>query len=109
MERICFLAACDSTSCFVKNLSLKLAISDDNDDEDDNDDDDYYHNYNYDDYGYDGYYGYHYLSINIVVVVFLVAVVYDQQMILAKILKVCKMGPTILASKGTIFKKTVVV
>ena len=47
---------------------------------------------------YDDYY---YSSIIVVVVV----VSYDQQMILAKVLKICQMGPIILAWKAQTSKK----
>ena len=60
--------------------SLKIAISDDHDHDDDYDDD-------------DDYYYYYYSSIIIVVVV----AVYEQKIILAKILKICQITPTILA------------
>ena len=42
-------------------------------------------------------------------VVVVTVVVYDQKMILAKITKMCKMGLTILISKGSNFQETAVV
>ena len=67
----------------MKSWSLKIATSDYGDDGDDDDDDDDDNDYCYDDY-------YHSLIIIVVVVV------YDQETILAKILKMCQMGPKIL-------------
>ena len=66
----------------MKSWSLKLAISDYDDDYDDDNDYDYDNNY--------------YSSIIFVVAV-VVVVIYDQQMIFAKILKMCLTGLTILA------------
>ena len=81
----------------MKNWSLKIATSDYDDDDDDDDD-----NNDDNDYGYND----HYYSLLIIITV---VVVYDQKMILARVLKMCQMAPAILARKGSNFQETAVV
>ena len=84
----------------MKSWSLRIVTSDYDDDDHDHDhgdDDDYHDDDDHDDDDHDddddhndyGYGDYHYSLIIIAIVV------YDQDMILAKILKMCQMGPKI--------------
>ena len=91
----------------MKSWSLKIATSDyddddhDDDDDDDHNDDDHHHHHHQSNYDYDDYY----YSLIIIVVVVVIVVVCDQKMILAKILKMCQMSPTI----GSSFQETAAV